>query len=65
MKIICDCGNESIFNTINEDTEEENTFYEDEGQYATMKPDTFGFWQQHDQVGIFCEKCNKAVWLFT
>lgn len=43
MKIVCECGNESIFNTIDEDTGEPTSFTEDEGQYATMKPDTFRF----------------------
>ena len=65
MKIVCDCGNESIFNTVNEDTGEENTVDQDEGQYVTLKPDTFRFWETHDQVGIVCEKCDKAIWLFT
>jgi len=63
MKIICDCGNEEIFNTISKDTGEENSITEDEGQYSTI--DNFRFWETHDVVGIVCEKCGKAIWLFT
>lgn len=62
MKIICDCGNEEKFNTISEDTGLETPITEDEGQYTTIK--TFRFWETHDQVGIVCEKCGKAIWLF-
>lgn len=63
MKIICDCGNETIFNEINEDTGEKNNYTEGEGLYVTI--DGFRFWEQHDVVGIVCEKCDKDVWLFT
>ena len=63
MKLICDCGNEQEFNTTNEDTGEPNNITEDEGQYATIKD--FNLWQAHDVVGIVCNKCGKAIWLFT
>jgi hypothetical protein len=63
MKIICDCGNEDIFNTIDEDTGKESSFTDGEGQYATI--DNFRFWEMHDVVGIVCEKCGKSIWLFT
>lgn len=63
MKIICDCGNDDFFNTIDEETGEETETTECEGQYATINK--FGFWQTHDVVGVFCKKCNKSVWLFT
>lgn len=63
MKLICDCGNEEKFNTINEETGEENRIVECEGQYATI--DSFNFWEAHDEVGIVCNKCGKAIWLFT
>ena len=63
MKLICDCGNEEEFNTIDEETGEEEMFIEDEGQYARI--DNFRFWEQHDQVGIVCEKCGKSIWMFT
>lgn len=63
MKIICDCGNEETFNTIDKETGEQTRVYEDEGQYATIE--TFRLWETHDQVGIVCEKCGKAIWLFT
>ena len=63
MKIICDCGNEEIFNTIDGETGEQTTDDEDEGQYATVAH--YNFWQTHDVVGVVCKKCNKALWLFT
>ena len=63
MKLICDCGNEQEFNTIDKETGQPNKITEDEGQYATI--DGFEFWQQHDVVGIVCDKCKKAIWLFT
>ena len=63
MKIICDCGNEAIFNTIDADTKEETSVTEDEGQYATIE--NFRLWETHDQVGIVCEKCGKSIWIFT
>lgn len=65
MKIICDCGNEMIFNNIDEDTGEENDYTEDEGQYVTVDHSKYSFWQQHDVVGIVCKKCDKDIWLFT
>lgn len=63
MKIICDCGNENKFNTIDEETGKQTNVIENEGQYARVED--FRFWQMHDTVGIVCEKCNKAIWLFT
>ena len=65
MKIICDCGNEMEFDTIDEETGEQTTITEGEGQYATIDYSKFGFWEEHDVVGIVCNKCNKAIWLFT
>lgn len=65
MKVVCDCGNESELNTIDADTGEENVVCEDEGQYARLKPKTFTFWEEHDKVGVACDKCEKGVWLFT
>lgn len=65
MKITCDCGNEMILNTTNEDTGEENKVTGDEGQYATNDYSKYSFWQQHDVVGIVCQQCDKAIWLFT
>ena len=64
MKIVCDCGNELIFNEIDKDTGEKNHYTEDEGIYVTADGD-FRFWQMHDIVEIVCEKCNKDIWLFT
>lgn len=65
MKIVCDCGNEAEFNTIDEDTGEETERTECEGQYATIEISKFRFWESHDVVGIVCEKCEKDIWLFT
>jgi len=63
MKLICDCGNEQEFNTIDEETGQLNRITKDEGQYATI--DGFEFWSGHCEVGIVCDKCKKAIWLFT
>lgn len=64
MKIVCDCGNETEFNTIDEDTGEESEITEGEGQYVTVDISKISFWEQHDVVGIVCKKCDKSVWLF-
>lgn len=63
MKLICDCGNEQEFNTIDEETGEQTSYREDEGQYATIE--SFSLWETHDVVGIVCDKCKKAIWMFT
>lgn len=65
LKITCDCGNEMKFNTTNEGTGEENETTEREGQYVTADQNKYSFWQQHDVVGVICEQCDKAIWLFT
>jgi len=65
MKIICDCGNEMEFNTIDEETGKQAEIYEEEGQYATVEHDKFGFWSAHDELGVICKKCKKAIWIFT
>ena len=62
MKITCKCGNEEVFNTIDSDTGKE-TENEEEGQYATIR--RFTLWERHDVVGIECDKCKKAIWMFT
>ena len=64
MKLICDCGNEMEFNTIDEDTGEQTSVTEGEGQYATIDCDKFGIRERHDVVGIICNKCNKSIWIF-
>lgn len=64
MKIVCDCGNETEFNTIDKDTGEQTDLTEDEGQYATVDISKFRFWQTHNVVGAVCEKCEKSIWLF-
>lgn len=50
MKLICDCGNVQEFNTIDEETGEQTSYREDEGQYASIE--SFTLWQTHDVVGI-------------
>jgi hypothetical protein len=63
MKLVCDCGNEQEFNTVDFDTKKQTDITDGEGQYATM--DKFALWQKHDVVGIVCDKCDKSIWLFT
>jgi hypothetical protein len=65
MKITCDCGNEMVFNEINEDTGEKNDYTDGEGLYVTVDHSKFSFWQQHDVVGTVCNQCDKDIWLFT
>ena len=62
MKLICDCGNESVFNT-KDDSGIEYSYTEDEGQYTRIE--SFDFWTQYDIVGCVCSKCGKAIWMFT
>jgi hypothetical protein len=62
MKLICDCGNEDIFNTIDEDTGEQTRTYEDKGQYATIE--NFSLWSNYYKIGIVCDKCGKKIWMF-
>jgi len=62
MKLVCDCGNIHEFNEKDENGEQ-NTYSEDEGTYTTING--FDFWEQHDVVGIVCNKCGKDIWLFT
>lgn len=63
MKLICECGNEDIFNTIDDESGEQTRVTDEEGQYATINK--FTFWETHDVVGITCDKCGKAIWVFT
>lgn len=65
MKIICDCGNICTFNTKDEETGLENEFEDEEmyGQYA-RKEGRFNIWEMHDVVGIECNNCKKAIWMF-
>ena len=46
MKIVCDCGNEQEFNTIDFDTKKQTDITEGEGQYARIVD--FRFWEIHD-----------------
>jgi len=63
MKIICDCGNE--VNLVEPNDGEERILDEEMGVYVTEDNSTFDFWQQHDIVGMVCNKCKKAIWMFT
>lgn len=64
IKLICDCGNEIEFDTIDEETGQQTSITEDEGQYATLDYSKFNLWQMHDVVGIVCKKCDKSIWCF-
>lgn len=58
MKIVCDCGNEMKFVPYEDSEEDERGFL--------VKKDLkkFGFWAEHDEAGITCEKCKKSIWYF-
>lgn len=58
MKIVCDCGNEMAFEI---DGEAEECEY---GIYVKKDFDKFDFWAEHDEAGITCQKCDKAIWYF-
>ena len=62
MKIICDCGNEV---NLVEPNDKEERGESEEGIYV-IKDDysKFDFWEQHDQIGILCRVCGKAIWMF-
>ena len=61
MKIVCDCGNED--NLIIPKDREDHSITE-EGLYVVKDKDTFDFWERHDMVGIVCNKCKRAIWMF-
>ena len=66
MRLICDCGNDMEFNTVDEETGEQTPIEDEcEGQYATVEHSQFELWGRHDVVGIICHKCDKAIWLYT
>ncbi|PLS19448.1 hypothetical protein CVD28_03260 [Bacillus sp. M6-12] len=58
MKLVCDCGNEMEFIPDKDRTEDER------GQYVKKDTNKFGFWAEHDETGITCEQCKKAIWYF-
>ena len=62
MKIICECGNE--LNLLSEKLCDANLYEEDKGIYTRADISKFEFWEQHDEVGIVCVKCKKAIWMF-
>ena len=65
MKIVCDCGNELEFLEKDETTGKPNDVTYDEGLFVTRKDQAMSFWGNHDQIGIVCNECGKAIWLFT
>lgn len=62
MKLVCDCGNEEEFNTIDPETGKETENIEDEGQFARIKE--FEICKESYHVYIACKKCGKAIWVF-
>lgn len=64
MKIICDCGAIHEFSDYNEDTNSKNMYDESIGAtYNTIENMTF--WKvDHKGLGIMCETCKKAIWIF-
>jgi hypothetical protein len=62
MKIICDCGNEM---KLVEDVGNEEVKGDERGEYVTRDYSKFNFWSEHDECGIVCKKCNRAIWMFT
>jgi len=58
MKIICDCGAET------ELIKGDNSFESDNGIYVTENKRDISLWEEHDVVGIVCNKCKESVWLF-
>lgn len=62
MKLICDCGEESDF--IIQPLEEDEEFDEENGSYALLKGEV-DIVAEHDQAWITCNKCKKAIWIFT
>ena len=62
MKIVCDCGEESIFEI--EPLEEGEEIDEEDGEYARLKGE-MDIHGEHDKVWINCCKCKKAIWIFT
>lgn len=65
MKIVCGCGNEVELDTVDGDTGQQTETDEERGQYARVDISKLRFWQEHDVVGLSCEKCEKGIWLFT
>lgn len=61
MKLICECGNEMEFNTVNLETGEKNPI-DDRGQFATTDFSKFSYWAEHDIAGFECSNCKEAVW---
>ena len=59
MKVICDCG--AVIDLIEDVDDECESEY---GTYVTESSGDIRFWEEHDIVGIVCERCKKAVWTF-
>lgn len=61
MKLVCECGNEMEFNTVNKETGEEH-HSDDRGQFSTTDFEKFSHWAEHDIAGFTCSCCGKSVW---
>ncbi|WCK57070.1 hypothetical protein PP175_28185 (plasmid) [Aneurinibacillus sp. Ricciae_BoGa-3] len=51
------------FNPIDDKTGKEHQT-DERGQYVTKDYAKFSFWAEHDEAGMTCEKCKKAIWYF-
>jgi hypothetical protein len=58
--IKCQCGYEFEFKS-----EPNEKFDNDDGFYISTNGSKIRFWQVHDKVGVWCDKCNKGLWTFT
>jgi hypothetical protein len=64
MKIVCDCGSTIELNEFDKETGRKNHKTEDEGRYVTYDINLLDTWETHDQIGLMCRSCGKAVWWF-
>lgn len=68
MKLICDCGNEMKFDSIDPETNENYDLQTDYGngdeQFVSKDYSKFDFWAEHDNAGITCQLCKKDIWFF-
>ena len=60
FKIICQCGNQIELKP--KDGEELNE--ERDSYYASSSVLSITLWQEHDVVGISCDKCKASIYTF-
>ena len=60
FKIICKCGNEVSLNPEPEEELDE----ERSGYYVRSGHLPMTFFEEHDVVGISCDKCRNCVYMF-